>query len=623
MAHQSAGPQGSFSATFMKPSAPMLPVPSGDGVVPESNSPPTGGERLAMRRPTAEKFKQVTIDPNQAGPETPVSGSIQPTLSRSGTSSSSGYKIRSPGDSDRRGPNDRNQAKPALKYVIQSPAASKEHKQLPLSFWTSFSNSESPRNGNSARPYHPTYNIDDSSWLCTLAVNSSGQKKMLWYDLTRLVKVGGIVSMLCEGTVFTMDRQLLTSCIINVLLFVMSAVLQTLTIPDEKELAELSTESIEQLTTYINSFLPFVLALYVSLTLQRWWALRVQALGQLFNALSNTVMIMSCTIPGEQFAGAREQVEKLGMASIMLLLMAARGKDNSGSLISDGLLTAEEVKSLEGVGSFQRAATMWVWILRLTDQAFKLVKAPAPRFAALMSRAMQARDGIQTIHTYLETQLPFAYVHLITLLVNLQNIVVSIKAGIVFAVARANGDSQQMANQIFMCILVCVIYQGLLIISYVVHDPFGEDLLDFPVVAYTEYVAMSCSAMEKAQGTVPKLQYGDDEGPTPSVHGVASSQSAQSFHLDTHCDEKSLVGVMKAQSREIANLSKCIQVLVLELAHSRGVQVEFGIEELLQRHASTSIDRDRHEDDPAEGEGEGGGGGEVDGGDDGDDGGGC
>lgn len=327
-------------------------------------------------------------------------------------------------------------------------------------------------------------------------------------------------------------------------------------------------------------------------------------------------MILSCTIPGEEFARAREQVEKLGMASIMLLLMAARGKDDTDSLASDGLLTAEEVKALEGVGPFQRAATMWVWILRLMDEAFKLVKAPAPRFAALMSRAMQARDGIQTIHTYLETQLPFAYVHLITLLVNLQNVVISVKAGVVFAVARADGDTQRMANQIFMCILVCVIYQGLLIISYVVHDPFGEDLLDFPVVAYTQYVAMSCSAMEKAQGTAPKLQHGDED--IPGSVSILSSASAVS--LSAPKSDTNLVNAIKAQTRQLANLSKCVQVLVLEMASSRGVQLELGIDELFEHSPK---EKDKDEDDPAEGEGEGEGGGdaegegEADGGDDG------
>ena len=35
-------------------------------------------------------------------------------------------------------------------------------------------------------------------------------------------------------------------------------------------------------------------------------------------------------------------------------------------------------------------------------------------------------------------------------------------------------------------VLVPLIYQGLLSISVVIYDPFGPDVLDFPVVAYAK-----------------------------------------------------------------------------------------------------------------------------------------
>merc|ERR1719160_391738 len=63
-----------------------------------------------------------------------------------------------------------------------------------------------------------------------------------------------------------------------------------------------------------------------------------------------------------------------------------------------------------------------------------------------------------------------------------------------------------------MVVLVCTIYQGLLCISYIVADPFGDDLLDFPVVAYTEYLSWSFAAVERAATTCPALT-GDKLGP--------------------------------------------------------------------------------------------------------------
>lgn len=63
----------------------------------------------------------------------------------------------------------------------------------------------------------------------------------------------------------------------------------------------------------------------------------------------------------------------------------------------------------------------------------------------------------------------------------------------------------RMGNQVITCILTCVIYQGLLAISYVVHDPFGDDLLDFPVMAYAEYVANAVESFHEAQDFCPAV----------------------------------------------------------------------------------------------------------------------
>ena len=49
-----------------------------------------------------------------------------------------------------------------------------------------------------------------------------------------------------------------------------------------------------------------------------------------------------------------------------------------------------------------------------------------------------SRNSIQTIHTYFDTQLPYAYVHLITLMVSLSNLATAMKCGVVMANAWAD-----------------------------------------------------------------------------------------------------------------------------------------------------------------------------------------
>merc|ERR550514_856515 len=145
------------------------------------------------------------------------------------------------------------------------------------------------------------------------------------------------------------------------------------------------------------------------------------------------------------------------------------------------------------------------WILRLCSIAFDEGNVPAPRMGHVQLQCVHARDGIQTIHTYLQTQLPFAYVHLITLLVNVNNFIVCIKCGVVFIVSLSLDppDVQKMLYQVLMFVIVPVLYHGLLSISYVIHDPFGEDMLDFPIAAFAEYVAQCCDAVLVAQEVFP------------------------------------------------------------------------------------------------------------------------
>merc|ERR1712066_560241 len=120
--------------------------------------------------------------------------------------------------------------------------------------------------------------------------------------------------------------------------------------------------------------------------------------------------------------------------------------------------------------------------------AITVAKAPTARQNGILSKAMVARNGINTIHTYLDTQLPFPYVHLITFIVNVQNLTLAVKCGAAFAVAMAQDNVEVMVGQVIIVLLVGTVYQGLLSISYVVQDPFGEDLLDLPLNYLARYV---------------------------------------------------------------------------------------------------------------------------------------
>merc|ERR1719316_1241059 len=128
------------------------------------------------------------------------------------------------------------------------------------------------------------------------------------------------------------------------------------------------------------------------------------------------------------------------------------------------------------------------------------------KFRDVAAQAILARNGISIIWTYLRTQLPFAYVHLVTFLVNLNNLVVAVKCGMVLSMAIKATAWSQCVNQVLFLFIVPPLYQGLLGISHVIHDPFGEDLLDFPVMAFQEYNNESGLTMTGSGYLCPSLR---------------------------------------------------------------------------------------------------------------------
>lgn len=191
---------------------------------------------------------------------------------------------------------------------------------------------------------------------------------------------------------------------------------------------------------------------------------------------------------------ARRQVLRHALASVALVIAAARDEQVLSDLLARGLLKAPEVEFLERLPPFQRATACLLWILRLAEEVVASDKIGWER--ELEVDCKRAQSGLQMIHFYLNTQLPFAYVHLVTLLVNLNCNVAAVTTG--WCAMTAGGVFAGVVCVVKLLIVI-TLYQGLLSIGYLVHDPFGSDLFVSPLVAYTDYVAETCMAAIVAQ----------------------------------------------------------------------------------------------------------------------------
>lgn len=389
--------------------------------------------------------------------------------------------------------------------------------------------------------------------VLTLTYGISGRVKLLSYRLTKLVNIGGLCTAFQKGTILVVDDGVLKESLKLCAVFTAVAVMVYGLFPDDqlRLLANdsVTVQSLEELMKYMNGFVPFVLSLYVSLAVSRWWALRVQALGKIFEAVANTTSLMGCMLPEPKHRKVRDLIVKWGIASIFLVVKAARNAEDDedpetsrardlqdlNEMAEKGLLSVEETHLLANSTPYGRAMAMWAWVMRLSQESLVDASGPpphAPKLTLVINECIMAREGIQMIHTFLKTQLPFAYVHLITVIVNMNNIVLSITCGTIFTISFSNRDFQTMVYQVMKFILVPILYHGLLSISYVIHDPFGDDMLDFPIAAFIKYVAECCDAALVAQETYPciseKVGLASGEGSATAGPTEADVRSAAS-----------------------------------------------------------------------------------------------
>ena len=84
--------------------------------------------------------------------------------------------------------------------------------------------------------------------------------------------------------------------------------------------------------------------------------------------------------------------------------------------------------------------------------------------------------------------------------------IICIKCGLNILKAYKNKDSQMITTEALYLVVLPFVYQGLLTISSIIADPFGTDMLDFPIQVFSEHVHKSCLSMEITSQFCPALE---------------------------------------------------------------------------------------------------------------------
>lgn len=299
-----------------------------------------------------------------------------------------------------------------------------------------------------------------------------------------------------------------------------------------------------ELAGFANTLVTFLLGVFVSVSISRWWTLRSGHLQKILAATRHLIFSLASILPEDKYKSVRQQMARHAMLSFRLLFLSARssahhvakilGRSELEILQIEGLLTAEEKEEmLEGIafsshhlpkGSFDGdlAEIPWLWNCRAIHILFKAGAYPPPVLAMLHRLCLDARNGIDGVFTQMNAQLPFAYCHLITMLVQFSVFLSAVKCGLMIALSDTWVSLVCEAG--FSCGM-CTVYLGLLALSAVIADPFGDDLIDFPAAQMFDQLWQGCSVLDCL--LKPPECYGkDNRTASEMVQGAAAAALA-------------------------------------------------------------------------------------------------
>lgn len=275
----------------------------------------------------------------------------------------------------------------------------------------------------------------------------------------------------------------------------------------------IDTSRLSELVVYCSFILGFLLVFHLSVALKRWWSLRLDTLGAFWASAGDLAMLTATHFPQEGSAGLKALVKRYCLASLELTFMQAQGTDGVlGDLVIAELLTDDEKRKLEELVSKPQA--MWVWIAGIFQRLAERGKLSSRLLNLVYGICMRGRASVgrgQGAFAYLDTQVPFAYVHFLSVLVHFNSLALAGKCGVVAAVAIWNlhrseehGPISDMENiqvliiQVALVLGVPALYHAVLEEVAQLSEPLGDTSRHFQRRACHEALRKECEALQTA-----------------------------------------------------------------------------------------------------------------------------
>jgi len=329
----------------------------------------------------------------------------------------------------------------------------------------------------------------------------TNERQIVGYDADRLVHLSILLRLFAKGSLCAKGKVWYQVLFHLCLWFIITMML----LSGVKYAERLDDRPIKTLSSYLNSFMPFFFAMYLNVVFGRWWTMRTAGLGSMWQAVDDLCVMLASHCPGEKHKEERGAMLRYGMLSQALIYHTARKDLNLQRLVDDGLLAKSEKHVLQDApGSMPQ--TVWVWVLDLWKSLHTKGHIEWWVLQEAQDIVVEGRRSVKTALTYITVQIPFGWVHLMTVMVNITILVLVLKSAIITAKDVADmwstswpciidvdrgfvcntdfRDEVGLLSQMIQMVIVPFLFLAFLEFTNELSNPFGEDPHDFPRNVY-------------------------------------------------------------------------------------------------------------------------------------------
>jgi len=258
-----------------------------------------------------------------------------------------------------------------------------------------------------------------------------------------------------------------------------------------KDPHQYQTETMSIVVKTISVLIGFMLGLFLSSSLDRWWD-TVKSVQQLFGIIKKLIMLASSLeIRDDQ----RSTLARRGVLSVrMLETELTRPTDEMfkkrfDELQEMGKITAEERIILEKVPLDQRSFFTWVLISNYLKQFHNLMDPIS--YDRIVTLVLDGLSAVSSLRTLLHFQFPFIYMHMLAFMVHMANFLTAIGTGVtlglLFARTRADNflgadkklagipDPSAVMNEVLFFLVQAFFYQAFLSIGAALSFPVATE----------------------------------------------------------------------------------------------------------------------------------------------------